>query len=303
QAKVRFGRDWSEDARRRDFTMNALYCDRSGSIHDPLGGLTDCLERRVRFIGSARDRIREDYLRILRFFRIHAAYGNGEPDPEGLTACVQEREGLRSLSAERIGMEMKRLVVAPLAPQCLSLMEDHGLLEIVTGGVSRIADFAAFRRLAPDVPEVDDPALALAALVGFVDEDVDRLSDRLRLSNSERKRMHTALAVGSELISGGIDPTTADTRKLLYRHGRQASVDGVVLAYLRQSETFPKRDLLKFLGCLRSGEIPEFPVKGRDLLANGIAPGPDVGRALERLESNWIESNFALTQKELIGRI
>ncbi|MBD8876054.1 CCA tRNA nucleotidyltransferase [Roseibium polysiphoniae] len=303
QAKVRFGRDWTEDARRRDFTMNALYCDRSGAIHDPLGGLTDCLERRVRFIGSARDRIQEDYLRILRFFRIHAAYGNGEPDPEGLTACVHEREGLRSLSAERIGMEMKRLVVAALAPQCLSLMENHGLLEIVTGGVSRIADFTAFRGLAPDVPEVDEPALALAALVGFVDEDMDRLSDRLRLSNSERKRMHGALAAGSELIAKPVDPAAVDTRKLLYRHGRQTSVDGVVLAYSRQSETPLKRDLLELLARLRRTEIPQFPLKGRDLLANGIAPGPDVGRVLERLESCWIESGFALTAKELIGRI
>ncbi|WP_417672133.1 CCA tRNA nucleotidyltransferase [Roseibium sp.] len=300
QAKVRFGRDWEQDACRRDFTMNALYCDRYGQIYDPLQGLEDCLAGRVRFIGDPNQRIREDYLRILRFFRIHAMYGRNAPDRAGLLACVQEREGLRHLSAERIGMEMKRLVTAPLAALCIELMENHGLLEIVTGGVSRLADFKAFRALQDQAGEVDEAPLAFAALAGFVDEDMDRLADRFRLSNADRKRMHHALAAMDAVSASSGASVEAHVCRLLFRHGRQAAIDGVLLFWATRGSQETDGQLQELLGQLRSADVPKFPVKGKDLLKQGVAPGPAVGQVLEKMKGIWESSGCRLSKAELL---
>ncbi|WP_346891408.1 CCA tRNA nucleotidyltransferase [uncultured Roseibium sp.] len=304
QARVVFGTSWIDDARRRDFTLNALYVDRHGEIYDPLGGLEDCLARRVRFIGDSGERIREDYLRILRFFRIHAAYGLGAPDPAGLSACIRERDGLRHLSAERIGVEMKKLVCAPLATDCLSLMEDSGLLEITTGGVSRIADFRALRSLDDVAEETRKPALGFAVLSGFVDEDLDRIADRFRLSNAERKRMHGALAAAKDLSAGGDDP---QVYRLLYRHGRESFIDGLlaVWAQARAGGTSAQREPV-FSAALEQGrdlDIPVFPLKGADLMAAGLPAGPKIGETLKRLEDEWLDSRFSLSREEILARM
>lgn len=304
QARVVFGTDWSEDARRRDFTLNALYVDRHGTIEDPLGGLDDCLGRRVRFIGDPSERIREDYLRILRFFRIHAAYGDGKPDAAGLSACIRERDGLRHLSAERIGMEMKKLVRAPLAADCLALMEDSGLLEITTGGVSRIADFRALRGLDDHAPETRQPALCFAVLAGFVDEDLDRIADRFRLSNAERKKMHVALGATEAIKHGRGDP---DVPKLLYRHGREGLIDGLLALWAEQRASGSGADkeeiFEKALGLARTGEIAVFPLQGADLMKVGIPAGPQIGATLTRLEQAWLASDFELDKAALLQLI
>ena len=304
QARVVFGTSWLEDARRRDFTLNALYVDRHGVIEDLLGGLDDCLARRVRFIGDPNERIREDYLRILRFFRIHAAYGRGKPDAAGLSACIRERDGLRHLSAERIGMEMKKLVGAPLAADCLALMEDSGLLEITTGGVSRIADFRALRSLDDLAPETRQAALGFAVLAGFVDEDLDRIADRFRLSNAERKRMHGALAAAEAIRHG---QEALDVPRLLYRHGRESLIDGLlaVWAQKRAGGMLPEQEQVftQALGLARETEIAVFPLKGADLMAAGIAAGPQIGETLNRLEADWLQSGFQLDKAALLQRI
>ncbi|WP_346910074.1 CCA tRNA nucleotidyltransferase [uncultured Roseibium sp.] len=304
QAKVVFGTNWIDDARRRDFTLNALYVDRHGKIYDPLGGFEDCIARRVRFIGDPRERIREDYLRILRFFRIHAAYGLGAPDPAGLSACIRERDGLRHLSAERIGVEMKKLVRAPLAAGCLALMEDSGLLEITTGGISRIADFRALRSLDDVADETRRPELGFAVLSGFVDEDLDRIADRFRLSNAERKRMHGALAAATAISAGGDDP---QVYRLLYRHGRESFIDGLlaVWAQARAGGASEHREPV-FSRTLKQGrdlEIPVFPLKGADLMAAGLPAGPKIGETLKQLEEDWLDSRFSLSRTELLERV
>src|SRR3954470_8971201 len=143
KAKVAFGRDWVRDAERRDFTINGLSVDADGAVHDHVGGLTDIKARRVRFIGDAGQRIAEDYLRILRFFRIHAAYGAGEPDRAGYLACIEGRAGLSGLSAERIRMEMLKLLVADGAVIAVQAMVDVGLLLSIFGGVTYPPVFAA----------------------------------------------------------------------------------------------------------------------------------------------------------------
>lgn len=304
QARVIFGKSWSEDARRRDFTLNALYADRHGEIFDPLEGLEDCLARRVRFIGEPADRIREDYLRILRFFRIHATYGDGPVDADGLHACINGREGLRQLSAERVGMEMKKLVSARLAADCLELMEASGLLGIVTGGVSRIADFKALRELDEHAPETRTPALGLAVLAGFTDEDLDRIADRFRLSNAMRNRMHGAHAVWSDPRAR--NPTAA-LRHLLYRRGRETVVDGLlaIWALTRAQEGNPEKELLfaKSINDSRVEPIPVFPLRGRNLIEIGVLPGPELGIKLSQLEEIWVESEFKMSRDELLFKI
>src|SRR5207249_5205513 len=138
-AKVAFGRDWRRDAERRDFSMNALFLTRDGTIHDYVGGLADVAARCVRFIGAPAERIAEDYLRILRFFRFHAAYGEGAPDPAGLHAAIAAREGLRRLSRERVRTELLKLLIAPRAAPTLAVMAEAGLLDLVLGGVPYLA--------------------------------------------------------------------------------------------------------------------------------------------------------------------
>lgn len=300
RATVRFGRDWLSDAMRRDFTMNALYADRDGKIFDPVGGLADLHARRVRFIGDPAARIAEDYLRILRFFRFHAQYGAGEPDAAGLHAVIEARDGLRHLSAERIGMEMRKLVAAPGAAETLALMSDTGLVEVVLAGVARIVDFRNLRRLDAVAPQTRSPALGLAALAGFVDEDIARISERMRLSNAERKRMLDALHL-ADRFAGRAD--TAFAREMAYRAGRVAALDGFLLHWARKGGDPLNKYFLEVFKAVKSFHPPAFPLKGRDLLAAGIASGPKVGETMAQLEARWIASGFALTREALLESI
>jgi poly(A) polymerase len=303
QAKVVFGRDWKKDALRRDFTMNALYVDSVGKLHDPLGGLEDCLARRVRFIGDPDMRLREDYLRILRFFRIYAAYGDGDMDTEGLGACLRQRDGLRHLSAERIGHEMRRLVSAPKAAIAVRMMNDCGLWEIATGGLAKIEDFEAFRQLDALAPETQDPEVGLTVLSGFVREDVDRVADRLRLSNSERKRMQICWEAYKTFRQSDQMP---DLKTLLYTHGRQGAIDGLLAywaAYDAQKRSGDRPAFEDALLELKSLEVPVFPLKGADMIALGHRPGPQVGKVLKTLEKIWCENGFALSKQDLLARL
>ena len=300
QAKVVFGTSWIRDAERRDFTLNALYVDRHGDLHDPLGGLADCLARRVRFIGDPDRRLQEDYLRILRFFRIYAAYGAGDMDADGLGACLRQRDGLRHLSAERIGHEMRRLLKAPLACPALRMMNDCGLWEIATGGLARIEDFDALRALEPFAEDVLDPELGLVVLAGFVREDLERVCDRFRLSNAERNRMRTAWAAMKRLRLADRLPEAAD---LIYEFGRQGAIDGLLVLWagLKARGEASEQEFKDLLVALRDVAPPEFPLKGADLIAHGHTPGPALGELLKQLEISWRESRFLLGREELMA--
>jgi poly(A) polymerase len=301
QAKVVFGKDWMKDAERRDFTLNALYVDRHGHLHDPLGGLEDCLARRVRFIGDPDKRIKEDYLRILRFFRIFAAYGKGEMDAAGISACLRQRDGLRHLSAERIGHEMRRLLQAPLAARALRMMNDCGLWEIASGGLARLDNYDALRELEVFAPEILDPELGLLVLTGFVREDLERICDRLRLSNAERKRMKKAWAARKFLKKSDEFPTAAS---LVYDFGRQGAMDGLLAFWstLRARQKANDQQFTELLANIRVQPIPEFPLKGADLIAFGHSPGPKLGDLLKGLENQWRSSGFSLRKQDLITR-
>src|ERR1700757_573213 len=213
KAKVAFGRDWVGDARRRDFTINALSVGVDGVVHDYVGGLDDIAARRVRFIGDPAQRIEEDYLRILRFFRIHAAFGAGEVDRAGYLACIRARAGLASLSAERVRMEILKLLIADGATKAVEAMADVGLLQAIVGGVVYNGPFAAMVAAERALSLKGDAVRRLAALAVAVTEDARRLATRLRLSNAEAKRLDSMGHRWWRL--GGMDEAHAKRR--LYR--------------------------------------------------------------------------------------
>ncbi len=218
KARVVFGRDWKADAERRDFTINALSVGPDRVVHDYVGGLADIGGRRVRFIGEPQRRIEEDYLRILRFFRFHAHFGTGAPDPDGVKACIRGRAGLEMLSRERVRTEMLKLLSAARATPTLAVMAESGLLGMVLGGVAHLASFENMLKLEVALDQKADALRRLGALAVWVEEDAERLGERLRLSNAESERL---LALeGWWRIADPSDAKAA--RALLYRLGAQA---------------------------------------------------------------------------------
>jgi poly(A) polymerase len=291
RAKVAFGRDWKRDAERRDFTMNALSALRNGTLYDYVGGLPDIAARRVRFIGNAASRIAEDYLRILRFFRFHAAYGEGVPDPQGVAACIAGRAGLALLSRERIRMEMIKLLAAKQAVGALTVMTESGLLDQVLGGVPLLASFANMLKLEATLGLPPDPVRRLGALGVSVIEDADRLRERLRVSNVEYERLGS-MADGWWHVSSAWDEQRA--RVLLYRLGRERFTDRVLLAWTRSpagagDESWRARAMLP-----ARWTVPAFPLRAADFIKRGLPKGPRLGAALAAAEEAWTAAGFPL---------
>lgn len=297
RAVVKFGRDWRADAERRDFTMNALSADASGRVHDPVGGYPDIVARRVRFIGDPDRRIAEDRLRILRLFRFHAAYGEGPIDAAGLGASIRAREGIRDLSAERIGQEMRKIAVATRAAETAAAMQDSGILGIVLGGVGYAARFARGVELEAELGLSPSPAVRLALLTCRVDEDAQRVTARLRLSNAERDRMLAMLAAERDIPAPGGDMSGA--RRALYAHGPEAYRDGVLLAATDAAPV--DAEAWRPLCALPDAwPVPRFPLGGRDVA--GIQ-GRAVGEALRAVEAWWVAEDFAPDEDALRGRL
>jgi poly(A) polymerase len=295
-AKVAFGRSWQHDAQRRDFTMNALFLSRDGTLHDHVGGLADLKARRVRFIGAPAQRIAEDYLRILRFFRFHAAYGEGEPDPAGLAACITARAGLASLSRERVRMEMLKLIAARGAVAALAVMSDAGLLDAVLGGVPLIASLRNMVALEAALALPTDPVRRLGALAVSVVEDAERLRERLRLTNAESERLASMGDTWWRVVAGLGEQAA---RALLYRLGPENYLDRVLIAWSRAPEgaADPHWHALATLSARWSA--PVFPLKAADFMARGIEKGPRLGAAMRAAEEAWIEAGFPMERAAL----
>jgi poly(A) polymerase len=288
-AKVAFGRDWKRDAKRRDFTMNALSAARDGTVHDYVGGLADVAARRVRFIGDAAARIGEDYLRILRFFRFHAAYGEGALDPAGLTACIAGRAGLDQLSRERVRAELLKLLLARHAVPVIAAMTEAGLLDRVLGGVPLLASHANMGKLERTLGLAPDAMRRLAALAVSVVEDAERLRERLRLSNAEHTRC-ASMADGWWHISSRWGER--EGRVLLYRLGPGRYTDRVLLAWARSPEGAADQQWHSLTTLPSRWSAPVFPLRSADFIGRGIAPGPGLGAALAAAEEAWIAAGF-----------
>lgn len=289
-AKVAFGRDWKEDAERRDFTINALSAARDGMVYDYTGGLDDLAARRVRFIGDPNKRIVEDYLRILRFFRFHAAYGpGGHPDADGLAACIAGRDGLDQLSRERVRMEIMKLLVAPHAVPTLIAMADAGLALRILGGVTYMASFENMAKVEAAVGLDASPVRRLGALAVSVAEDAERLSQKLRLTNNEHARL-ASMAEGWRRITPSIGE--AGLRALIYRLGPDAFTDHALLGWARSWESANNAPWHELATLPRRFTAPVFPLKAADFIKRGIAKGPALGEALRAAEGSWIAQGF-----------
>jgi poly(A) polymerase len=278
-ATVAFSTRVEEDAARRDFTMNALYADAAGQVVDPIGGLPDLKARRVRFVGEAGARIREDYLRILRFFRFHAWYGDAEAgmDDTALAACSENSAGLDTLSRERLGHEMRRLLAAPDPAPALAAMQVTGVLARVLPGAD-VAALAPLVHLEP--PYAPDWIRRLAALGG------PEAEDRLRLSRAEGRR----LAILRACLAEGTRPA-----EIAYRHGAEVARDTVLLRSASLGAALPPG----WEEAVAEGASALFPLRAADLMP-GLS-GAALGERLKLLEDRWIASGFRLSREQLLA--
>ncbi|HUE45431.1 MAG TPA: CCA tRNA nucleotidyltransferase, partial [Aestuariivirgaceae bacterium] len=298
-AQVAFTDDWTADARRRDFTMNALYCDGAGTVFDPVDGFPDILERRVRFVGEPQERIREDFLRILRFFRFQARYGQGDPDVEGLTACVALQEGLETLSAERVRQEMLKLLVGLGAVPVLRTMAETGIAARILPTGHDLARFSRMARIDSEQRLEPDPVLRLAAIGLASPDDAATLRRSLRLFNAEHGRL--------QHLAQSVPPTPAlrdnERRIVLYQMGPNGYRDAVRFAWSTDQSAFATDDWAELLRLPEHWTVPRFPVSGSDLASRGVPAGPDMGRLLMRLEDWWMAAGFPADKQAVLDQL
>lgn len=308
-AEVEFTTDWRADARRRDLTINALYADQSGLVHDYAGGLEDIERANIRFIGDATERIAEDYLRILRFFRFFAHYGRGRPDASGIKASAVAKEKIRTLSAERVWSEMKKLLSARDPFRALLWMRTAGVLTVVLPETEKWGIDTAPALVAAEEKFgwQPDAMLRLAAIVPPDAERLAAMAERLKLSTTERDYLKAF--AGYPKISDELSGPQFD--EMLYRNdagGAEANLKIALAHASAKGEHDP--DVLAKIGRLTvlldralNWQKPIMPVKGSDLLAAGFSAGPEIGEKLAGLENLWVSSNFKLAKEELLAKL
>ncbi len=299
-AIVAYTDDWEEDSARRDFTMNALYAGADGGIFDYHGGVDDLLAGRVRFVGDAGQRIREDYLRILRLFRFHAWYGKGDMDPDALRAAADAKAGLAQLSGERIAKEILRLLEAQNPVPSLRLMAASGVLSQILPyalqmpRLENLVLIEAENRFAPDA------TLRLAALLPDEEEVARAVAGRLKLSGVDRTRLES-LAMAQEKIPAHL--SAADVRRLLYRTGAALFRDRVLLSWAAAPRGAAAIQWRMLLSIADGWERPRFPLTGREAMAIGLAEGPAMGQALAAVEAWWLEQDFLPDAAALLEKL
>lgn len=308
-AEVEFGTSWQEDAARRDLTINGLYANRDGEVIDLVDGLRDIERGTVRFIGDAAERVEEDYLRVLRFFRFFAYYGQFRPDADGLRASARAKDKLKTLSAERVWSELKKLLGAPDPGRALLWMRQSGVLteilpESEKWGIDAIPSLI---ETGTALGWPADPMLRLAAIVPQDSERLAGLAQRLRLSRAEAGWLQSVATAPA--IKPGLAGTALD--RLLYRHGEVGPVARLRLAIAAARASAggdPARmaEALELQGLLKRAEQfsrPVLPVTGADLIAAGIPAGPRLGEILARMENHWVERNFTPDRADLLDRL
>ena len=295
RAAVKFTRDWSVDAARRDFTMNALSADPDGTVYDYVGGLSDLRSGSVRFIGDAAARIAEDHLRILRFFRFHATYASTVPDAEALQACREASGYVEKLSGERVWQEMARILVVDEPMQVFALMEDTRILRVlfpVRRSTSRLQALAALEGMLNVAPE---PVRRLTALIQPDRKEASQIAARLRLSRADTSRLDNLSASRGESRAGM--PALA-LRRALYTLGVDFFRDLILLDWADQIARDPSaaggniQDWKDTWDAANDWIPPHFPLTGEDIIAAGVREGPDVGEILEDVEEWWIDQAF-----------
>ncbi len=296
-AEVSFTTDWAEDSERRDFRFNAIYADpKDGALFDPQDGIKDALEGHVAFVGDPDTRIREDYLRILRFFRFFAWYGESRPDRESVKACARLKDGMTDLSAERVWKELKKLLSAPDPSKALRWMRTAEVLQVILPESIHVDRACAFIALEKEMEWEPDPLLRLMAMVDA--RRWSKIANRLKLSNVEKNRLKAWYDAGE------VDPHEdyMDVSRRFYRKVVAGFVDAakIAMATLFDRDRRNVQDLMEFA---EEWERPVFPVRAKDLMEEGYKEGPELGDLLWDMEDEWIASGFALSKSELIAKI
>lgn len=294
RAVVAFTRDWYEDSLRRDFTINALYLDQLHHVYDFHGGLADLENGRVRFIGDAHNRIREDYLRILRFFRFTAEYAPGLPDPEGLAACADLKSGIAQLSAERIGAEVLKILATPRPSALCQVMEETGISKQIFGTPTTPALLAKLEAIETAQSLKRDPLLRLGVLALDAGGNCRALADRLRLSNESARALQSAVHIDPAITAAGAP--LREVRAALYRLGNPAFDRTVIASWARSDDKPDNPARVAFLTLSANWIALKCPVSGADILALGVPAGPRVGQILKAFENWWIAEDFPLAQ-------
>ena len=298
RAVVAFSEDWREDAARRDFRLNALYADSEGEVFDPLdGGLADLAARRVVFVGQPEHRIREDYLRILRFFRFNAWYGR-TIDPEGLAACTALAAGVQGLSVERVWKELKKLLAAQDPRPALRAMKEAGVLAAAAPEAQGLERLEGLIEKDLDHLFTPDPLLRTAAFVSPA--AAAAFAERMRLSRAEAERLGAALAPGPRIVSF-LSPR--EVRRALYRIGREAFADQARLAWAVDPLARAAPQWRALLALAESWVEPKLDLSGEEILAAGVRPGPSVGLVRREVEEWWIDSDFPEDKLSIVERL
>jgi len=298
-ARVEFTDDWKEDAARRDLTMNALSCTADGVVYDPFGGLQDMAAGRVRFVGDARQRIQEDVLRLLRFFRFHAHYGRGEPDAEALAACTEMAPQLPTLSGERVRGELSRLLGAKDPAAVWRLMLDRGVMAHLLPEATETARLDGLVRLEHDLAEPAEPVRRFASVLSTDRAGALKAAEVLKLSNADRDRL-------AALVEPPMAVSTSDNavkrRQALYRLGDAELYRDLVMLAAVDAPGPVALDAVK-TALATANDLPtlKLPIAGRDLLALGLKPGPDMGKLLKEVEAWWIAEDFRPGREECLG--
>lgn len=310
RAIVKFGKDWLQDAKRRDFTINALYVTYEGAIEDPLNlGLKDIKSKTIRFIGNAEDRIREDYLRSLRYYRFASYYSHPPFDPVALSATINLRDGLRTLSAERIKAELFKILKAPEPKPIITELYQNGLLTLLIGTAPNIDGFYKLLEIEKELGQPANTALRLAMLAAWHKGDVKKLKERFRLSGKETEQveLRSKASLEKASLAKSVNPKNSkdnfEKNKYLHYIEPENYITLLKTLYAQGDSPLAKADLIKEIAKIQSEPKIEFPVKGEDLIEKGIKPGPELGVLLEKLVNKWLRSNRQLKREELLDEI
>ncbi len=299
RAVIAFTKDWAEDAIRRDFTINALYADREGQVYDPTGkGLEDVKSRKFNFVGDGDARVREDYLRILRYFRFLAWYaGDSKIDAAALKACRENRAGLKSLSSERVWAEIKKMLAAPKPSRAVQIMLTNDILTVVLPESSNAEGLALMQSLEAHHNIEPDPLLRLMSMSGRDELAMAGLAKRLKISNIERARL---LSWAGNQVAFSPDMAERTFKQGIYASTPQTAYDRMIIRAAGETDPIVAAEWVRQARFARDWPIPEFPLKGRDLKEHGVKDGPEMGKILRALKELWIRSGFEADKAKLL---
>lgn len=296
-AEVEFTDNWEEDASRRDLTINAVYADEKGNVFDYYDGIRDLENGIVRFIGNPSQRITEDYLRILRFFRFYSIFGKGPINEKALQACIEHREGLTKLSMERIRDELFKILLTPKAVETVRIMQENNILSYIMPDAKYHDNLDFLIRL---VGREDIPGDSLRRLFVLYNPDAElaeNMATRLRL-NKKQKQNFISWATHDIPLSDFL--ALSNLPRLVYLYGKEFCVNKILLQLAFNRQTIG--NMHEIINIINTVEFPEFPIKGRDIIEAGVEDPRKIGAMLKELENLWINSGFKLSKEDLLGK-